>query len=591
MSQPRPDPTRDAPERAWFFDRQLVRPADLNQDQAYFLDEFRRHTRLLHGWGIRLGLGVDRVPDEPARRAAGPARDEYDAFLRRAGIDRVPEDVPPDRRAWVLVEPGYAVSPVGDRLYLPRAVFINTTQERPDGTLVTSPVACVPATGFRTLTRDGEPYYLVVEGWQDETGAVRASAGRCGDHPDQFEFSRVADTLRFRLVRADEVKDPFPAADKRDLLSGTAKRSFVCLGSVTFETREGRRSVKVGMEVGSDGDRRDPELCVPVCPEPAAKPRARRRRMLSPLWVAFVVVIVVMVILFAWLAFSGPSKPKPPERADGGGGSAAPADGREALRTGRPALTALQWVNVGDQRYFLQDGRTEEISVPWVDDPAMGEDPGGWARGAGFSGRLLGPATGDYSVTGYMAASNDYLYLTGHVRDPYPGRNWRGLSNDLSEVYRGGSVTVHLAASSSPLTEGDKKRPDLIHLQIWSAEDRAQLQVALGNVSTAENWNKHQRADDSPDTRRFDWDPDGRGYWFRYRIPWSTLRPTVQQPRPQRGETWWTCWDVHWSDSNGNGLVAKLTDIVNLDAVMRSRPFDHLAYDNPQIWGKAVFQK
>jgi hypothetical protein len=49
-------------ERPRYFARQLVTPAELNLEGAYFLDRLRRHNRMLHGWGVVCGAQVCQVP-------------------------------------------------------------------------------------------------------------------------------------------------------------------------------------------------------------------------------------------------------------------------------------------------------------------------------------------------------------------------------------------------------------------------------------------------------------------------------------------------------------------------------------------------
>src|SRR5205823_4406521 len=137
---------------------------------------------------------------------------------------------------------------------------------------------------------------LVMEGWEDQTGAVRAAAARCGDHPEQFEFSRVADTIRFRLIRAEDVKPPFPGKEQGPpdvkLLTGDPYRSFIWLGTVKFTTVTGKPVVS---ELSTKP--RDPELCIPVCPEPATKPEPELP-VLRPVSVRLLLALGALLLLF-----------------------------------------------------------------------------------------------------------------------------------------------------------------------------------------------------------------------------------------------------------------------------------------------------
>jgi Quinohemoprotein amine dehydrogenase, alpha subunit domain III len=48
-------------ERPRYYARQLITPAELNLEAAYFVERLRRHNRLLHGWGVVCGALVCRV--------------------------------------------------------------------------------------------------------------------------------------------------------------------------------------------------------------------------------------------------------------------------------------------------------------------------------------------------------------------------------------------------------------------------------------------------------------------------------------------------------------------------------------------------
>ena len=52
-------------ERARYFARMLLTADDLTADQQHFLGRFRRHNRLLHGWGVVCGAGVRAVTTKP----------------------------------------------------------------------------------------------------------------------------------------------------------------------------------------------------------------------------------------------------------------------------------------------------------------------------------------------------------------------------------------------------------------------------------------------------------------------------------------------------------------------------------------------
>jgi hypothetical protein len=49
-------------DRPRYFARQLITPAELNLEAAYFAERLRRHNRMLHGWGVVCGAQICRVP-------------------------------------------------------------------------------------------------------------------------------------------------------------------------------------------------------------------------------------------------------------------------------------------------------------------------------------------------------------------------------------------------------------------------------------------------------------------------------------------------------------------------------------------------
>jgi len=89
-------------ERTRYFTGQLLGKDDLELEQLYVREKLRRHNRMLHGWGIVSGLGVQ----------AGPADSE------------------------LTVEPGYALDRHGDEIVVPDAVIVDLLSEDDDGNAV-----------------------------------------------------------------------------------------------------------------------------------------------------------------------------------------------------------------------------------------------------------------------------------------------------------------------------------------------------------------------------------------------------------------------------------------------------------------------
>jgi hypothetical protein len=278
MRQPRPT-ERDGLARARYFNRQLVLPSDLDQDRIYLLEKLRRHNRLLHGWGILNDwLGLEAVPAPGNGSAGAPAKPVYKAC--EYPVVHVPPDVDPAKGTWLVVAPGYALTPLGDEIYLPCPVFVDTVREWADGTLVTSPADCRPVPGMKSLTRaDQDVFCLVVEAWEEDGGAVRTALARCGDDSENFEFSRVADTVAFRLIPELDFSPPFDdpktPAGRKQLLTGTPKRKYVSLGQLRFSG--GRVQITPPPQPWDRAPDRDPVLGVPATgasagPAPLADP-------------------------------------------------------------------------------------------------------------------------------------------------------------------------------------------------------------------------------------------------------------------------------------------------------------------------------
>lgn len=233
MTQPRTPRTDDTLERTRYFPEQILSPSDLAQDRTYLLHKLRRHNRLLHGCGIVLGLTVENVPGKGT--AGTEERRVFDAFEKRHG--RLPPDVRSCDATWLIVQPGYAITPLGDEIYLPHPVFLNTSEELNDS-LVAIPSECSSHTSPRKVDRQNKTWYLIVEACESELRPVRAANTRCGDHPEQFEFSRIRDTLRFRL-QLDKPSPPYGADnDVNNRLNGHSERDWVCLGTVTFSNEK-----------------------------------------------------------------------------------------------------------------------------------------------------------------------------------------------------------------------------------------------------------------------------------------------------------------------------------------------------------------
>lgn len=228
MSQPRTPRTDDSLERTQYFPEQILSPSDLAQDRTYLLHRLRRHNRLLHGWGIVLGFTVEALPANDVVAAEKPKKCRTPA----SGTSPLPPDVKPGDGTWLVVQPGYAVTPLGDEIYLPDPIYLNTSEEL-DGALVAIPAECCSHTSPCKVDPKGKTFYLIIEAFESESRPVSAANTRCGDHPEHFEFSRIRDTLRFRLIEKP-VQPYADDNDRRKLLTGNPDRDYLSLGTITF---------------------------------------------------------------------------------------------------------------------------------------------------------------------------------------------------------------------------------------------------------------------------------------------------------------------------------------------------------------------
>lgn len=135
-------------ERVRFYSRQVVTAEDLNAQEDYQRARLRRHNVYLHGFGIVCGLGVT-IPKQ--------------GFV-------------------ISVEAGYALSPCGDEVCVPKAFEWDLEKE------LVAQLPCPP--------RDLEGKLLVVgvRPVDCPTGAVRVAADRCGCDEGRCEFSRIRET-------------------------------------------------------------------------------------------------------------------------------------------------------------------------------------------------------------------------------------------------------------------------------------------------------------------------------------------------------------------------------------------------------------
>lgn len=126
-------------ERVRYFARQLINADDMLAEQQYFRQKLRRHNRFLHGWGVVCGMRVSAAPDTEKKT---PWR--------------------------VKIEPGYALGPYGDEIYLaePYCFDLATCQD-----FVPNP--CEPGEPPRPVPPTSGKLYVAIRYLECETRPVR----------------------------------------------------------------------------------------------------------------------------------------------------------------------------------------------------------------------------------------------------------------------------------------------------------------------------------------------------------------------------------------------------------------------------------
>jgi hypothetical protein len=148
-----------------FFTRQLLTADDMTTERDYFLEKLRRHNRFMHGWGVVCGLNVVAAPnaDEP----------------------------------WsVQVEPGYALGPYGDEIFVGEAAFFDLA-------------ACLTASGADPcepgLTKapkagTSSTVYLAIKYAECMGRPVKVAYSGCGCDDDPCQYSRVRDGFQLQCL-------------------------------------------------------------------------------------------------------------------------------------------------------------------------------------------------------------------------------------------------------------------------------------------------------------------------------------------------------------------------------------------------------
>ena len=165
-------------ERVRFFPRQLVAPTDLTQDQEYFRSKARRHNRLLHGWGVVAGAGLDKSTDKTE----------------------------------LVIALGYILGPYGDEIVVDSPVNVPVCTEDVTGVAATCLGGMDPWCGDVRVDRNpDQPLYLAVKYVECQVRPVRAYQGACGCTESDCEYSRIRDGFAAKLLTSlPSSYDPMP---------------------------------------------------------------------------------------------------------------------------------------------------------------------------------------------------------------------------------------------------------------------------------------------------------------------------------------------------------------------------------------------
>ncbi len=160
--------------RPRYFPRQLITPAEMNLEQAYFRERHKLHNRMLHGWGTVCGSLVcpilDEIVDENGNRHE-------------------------EARPWcVVVKPGYLLGPCGDEIYIDTDEKVDLRSAGVQGTTgEPSSDAKDPWCSEVWVKRDEGPVYVAVRYREVLARPVPVQPVGCGCDDASCEYSRWCD--------------------------------------------------------------------------------------------------------------------------------------------------------------------------------------------------------------------------------------------------------------------------------------------------------------------------------------------------------------------------------------------------------------
>ena len=186
-----------------------------------------------------------------------------------------------------------------------------------------------------------------------------------------------------------------------------------------------------------------------------------------------------------------------------------------------------------------------------------------------------------------MMYDRDALYISGRVADPSPMLNQADPAVNPDFGWDGDAFQLRLCldpALGYPLKIGGYDRNPsemLVHMTLWyyTASKQPVLHLKYGmNYHDAHGYHKGVVPTDQFQAAYIPW-PDGKGFTFEYRIPWTTLGA----PRPlAAGDLSAAAIQIQWSDatgahSYGGGWAVDLMSHAGF------------TYQSTGSWGKAIF--
>lgn len=195
-----------------------------------------------------------------------------------------------------------------------------------------------------------------------------------------------------------------------------------------------------------------------------------------------------------------------------------------------------------------------------------------------------------FAVRGRMLYDAGFLYIGGLVRDPTPLMNRYTSGSDFKNSWDADSLQVRLIvdpALPKPYPTGDQRNNSgpalwhrkLAHMTLWysTLEQKPCFYVSFGMTYSDGRLN--------PDGLQaaYKKDPDGKGYTFEYKIPWSALT-FDGSPHPKAGDTTAAQWQIHWGDDEGRQVSRGMSDV-------RMKGSKSLGYMAPGEYGGALFER